>query len=183
MNELFRHTYNEEMEHVEKLKALVFPKLEGEENIDPLVIQAIESSMTIVRDQLIKSINEMHQSKSQKSTTHIEQRGIPLKDVKHEKIVDIVQTAIDFYKLFDKSIDNIIQIWGCKLTHVKELDETLRTQHKYQFYRNIIKDSDIQLVFEHLKNIRKGATKIDPKLLSQIREKEQELKEMEAQCL
>lgn len=53
INELFRHIYNEERENVEKLKQIVFPQLEAENvTVDQLIINAIESSMKIVRDQL-----------------------------------------------------------------------------------------------------------------------------------
>lgn len=51
INELFRHIYNEERENVEKLKQIVFPQLDAENSVvESYIIQAIESSMNIVRD-------------------------------------------------------------------------------------------------------------------------------------
>lgn len=57
VNELFRHIYNEEKDSIEKLQNLVFPQIENIQ-IDSYILQAIESSMNIVRDQLRTSIKE-----------------------------------------------------------------------------------------------------------------------------
>lgn len=51
VNELFRHIYNEEKKQVEKFKQIVFPQLEkigGQ--VDGYIMQAIDSSMNIVKD-------------------------------------------------------------------------------------------------------------------------------------
>lgn len=51
VNELFRHIYNEEKKQVEKFKQIVFPQLEKQGGqVDGYIMQAIESSMNIVKD-------------------------------------------------------------------------------------------------------------------------------------
>ena len=57
INELFRHIYNEEKEQIEKLKKKVWPQIENVQ-VDHYILQAIESSMNIVRDQLKQSIKD-----------------------------------------------------------------------------------------------------------------------------
>jgi hypothetical protein len=58
VNELFRHIYNEEKEAIEKLKMRVFPQLESGASVDALIVQAIDASMNIVKDQLKQTIKK-----------------------------------------------------------------------------------------------------------------------------
>ena len=48
--------------------------------------------------------------------------------------LDVVNTVIDFYRLFEKSTQSIIEVWHTKLTHVSNLKDTLDLQHKQKFY-------------------------------------------------
>ena len=56
---------------------------------------------------------------------------------------EVVQTVIDFYKLFEKSIKLIIDVWQSKLLHVENLEGSLDLQHKIKFYSKIWKDEQI----------------------------------------
>lgn len=47
-----------------------------------------------------------------------------------KSFLDVVNTVIDFYRLFEKSTPSIIEVWESKLTHVSNLKETLDLQHK-----------------------------------------------------
>lgn len=138
INELFRHIYNEEKESVEKLKKIVFPQIEGLQ-IDSYIVNAIDSSMNIVRDQLRTSIKDTLCNTVNKNKIQ-ELKLFDMNQDNYKHFLEVVQTVIDFYKLFQKSTPAIIDVWESKLTHVHNLQETLELQHKYKFYQKIWKD-------------------------------------------
>ena len=63
-----------------------------------------------------------------------------------KNFLDVVQTVIDFYWLFEKSINFIIEVWQSKLTHVQNLYDTLDIQHKTKFNTWIWLDETIKEV-------------------------------------
>ena len=60
-----------------------------------------------------------------------------------KQFLEVVSTVIDFYRLFEKSTDNIIEVWAEKLEHIRDLPEILDLQHKQKFYQKIWKDEQI----------------------------------------
>ncbi len=155
VNELFRHIYNEEKEQIEKLKKKVFPQTENV-TIDSYILQAIESSMNIVRDQLRQSIKDQltHTQNRQRGSGKTAISAPRSKDIfemngdNFKNFLDVVNTVIDFYRLFEKSTPSIIEVWHTKLTHVSNLKETLDLQHKQKFYQKIWKDEQIFAVLK-----------------------------------
>ena len=146
INELFRHIYNEEQESVDKLKKIVFPQIEGM-NIDSYIVNAIDSSMNIVRDQLRTSIKDTLCNTVNKNKIH-DLKLFDINSDNYKSFLEVVQTVIDFYKLFQKSTPAIIEVWSSKLTHVHNLKETLELQHKYKFFQKIWKDEQIFAVLK-----------------------------------
>ena len=98
INELFRHIYNEEQESVDKLKKIVFPQIEGM-NIDSYIVNAIDSSMNIVRDQLRTSIKDTLCNTVNKNKIH-DLKLFDINSDNYKSFLEVVQTVIDFYKLF-----------------------------------------------------------------------------------
>jgi len=71
-----------------------------------------------------------------------------------KSFLDVVNTVIDFYRLFEKSTPAIIDVWHTKLTHVTNLKETLDLQHKQKFYQKIWKDEQIFNVLKSFSQTR-----------------------------
>lgn len=138
------------MKKVRKLQARVFPEIEGKgEDIDHYIVEAIDSSMNIVRDQLRQTCST-NLSKASDNQTRINHQGkLHVMDANNFKdYLDIVTTVIDFYKLFQKAAPNIIEIWESKLRHVQHLEKNLDIQHKSKFYEKIWKDDKIKAVIK-----------------------------------
>ena len=128
------------------MKKIVFPQIEGM-NIDSYIVNAIDSSMNIVRDQLRTSIKDTLCNTVNKNKIH-DLKLFDINSDNYKSFLEVVQTVIDFYKLFQKSTPAIIEVWSSKLTHVHNLKETLELQHKYKFFQKIWKDEQIFAVLK-----------------------------------
>ena len=101
-------------------------------------MQAIDTSMNIVRDQLRQTIKDQlcrNNGKSNKASISRTNQRIQdrrLFDVNNDNFKnfqEVICTVIDFYNLFKKSTASIIKVWESKLTHIDNLYYTLEMQH------------------------------------------------------
>ena len=182
INELFRHIYNEEKASVEKLKAKVFPQLE--KTCDSYIINAIESSMNIVRDQVRQNIQDNICIDPKTSSLIQERRIFDMNNENYPKFKEVISTVIDFYKLFERSTPSIIEVWGSKLTHVPQLSQTLDLQHKSKFFQKIWKDGRIYQALKVFSNTQiiydSDSSATQERLIKDLTEIDRELAEADA---
>lgn len=89
---------------------------------------------------------------------------------------EVISTVVDFYRLFEKSNQSIIDVWQEKLSHIENLELTLDYQHKINFYHRIWKDEQI---YEVLKTFSKAT--VDTSFLEEKNWKMTELGEIDNQ--
>lgn len=106
--------------------------------------------MNIVRDQVRQNIKDSICINSKSKSNHLIKQSCvyDMNAENYPKFKEVISTVIDFYKLFERSTPSIIEVWGCKLTHVPQLNQTLDLQHKSKFFRKIWKD---ELIYQALK--------------------------------
>lgn len=97
-----------------------------------------------------------------------------------KNFLDVVNTVIDFYRLFEKSTPAIIEVWSTKLTHVNNLKETLDLQHKQKFYQKIWKDEQI---FNVLKSFSQTRIHSDKESEQRQAERLQDLNEIDQELI